>query len=190
MNSNRRNLIVPCYEYTYDGSFERPKLAMHYYGKVMEIVSKTKPIPMTIRDIPNARVMNRAIIDWSRNLGFAGMSGAGFLGFRLCATDEFPAEWLVLTIWGASFWLLLDEKRFDEWEKNEITDMFVNAVITGIEIEDSHSTIVLTGQTMHKVEFPADLSFLPVGLDGRKPEWNPQESQLDAWVLTQGELFC
>ena len=80
----RQNNIVECYEYFYDGSFPRPKLAMHYAEMAGSIAMRTNSRPKTIRVLGADRVMHRIVTRWSNALGSYGMGGPGF--------DVSPAE--------------------------------------------------------------------------------------------------
>jgi hypothetical protein len=44
------------------------------------------------------------------------MGGPGFVGFQLEQTPQYPSEWLVLRLWGATNWLRLDGESLDGLE--------------------------------------------------------------------------
>jgi hypothetical protein len=69
-----------------------------------------KRIPLLSKKGGVKRVVGREIFETSRYLGSYGMGGPGFFGFRLGKKGRYPEEWLVLTIWGADNWLLIDKK--------------------------------------------------------------------------------
>lgn len=64
--------------------------------------------PPTLRQLGSARCVGRRVIEWSSSLGSYGMGGPGFFGMRLAATPSYSEEWLVLVLWGAAHWLILD----------------------------------------------------------------------------------
>ncbi|MDO8668936.1 MAG: hypothetical protein Q7K65_01445 [Candidatus Buchananbacteria bacterium] len=55
------------------------------------------------------RVIGREIIEWSGYCGTYGQGGPGFLGFRLRKTFRYREEWLILRIWGATNWILVND---------------------------------------------------------------------------------
>ena len=83
-----------------------------------EIPDPARPIPLTdrgvcgpsgelIRFIPAplnpTDITNRKISQLSTHVGTYGMGGPGFFGLHL------GTEWLVIALWGASDWILVDE---------------------------------------------------------------------------------
>lgn len=73
--------------------------------------------PGRLRDLSEARVVGRRVLQWSSHRGTYGMGGPGFFGLELEAKDDHPQEWLVLTIWGAASWLLLDGRWIEAHPK-------------------------------------------------------------------------
>ena len=57
---------------------------------------------------PLDRLMYRQIKEWSSACGTYGMGGPGFFGLLLAQTPTYPEEWLMLRIWGASSWVLVN----------------------------------------------------------------------------------
>ncbi|MDD3473381.1 MAG: hypothetical protein PHS86_11405 [Syntrophaceae bacterium] len=55
-------------------------------------------------------VQGRRILMWSSYCGTYGMGGPGFLGFLLSETEERGEEWLILTLWAADEWCIVDGK--------------------------------------------------------------------------------
>ena len=82
------------------------------FGRVIPCVDvKTQREPQTIADTGVERVLSRKILKWDPGIGSWGRVSPRFFGFLLEEQDGYPQEWLVLTIWGAAEWLLLD----DQW---------------------------------------------------------------------------
>jgi hypothetical protein len=165
--------------------------------------------PLTIRDAGTARVLDREIDRWSVSLGSYGMGGPGFFGLHLTPAGDYPAEWLLLTLWGAGEWLLLDgvwvEAHPNQYVKqrplysnfggedtwDQVSGKVIRARITSFEVADRTSRIVLAkGNSEHVLEIPEDTSLLPLYGGNLEPHiWFPGESQLDAWVISEtGEL--
>lgn len=65
--------------------------------------------PKTISETGVGRVLNRRIVSWCDHCGTYGIGGPGFFGLELEGTDTHQTEYLVLTLWGADEWLLLDD---------------------------------------------------------------------------------
>ena len=68
------------------------------------------PPPKTMREVGINRIIGRIITRWTPDLGSYGMGGCGLFGACLSQTPEFPEEWLILMLWGAPDWLLVDGK--------------------------------------------------------------------------------
>lgn len=66
------------------------------------------PPPKTLREVGISRIIGRKITRWSPDVGSYGMGGCGLFGARLSETSEFPEEWLILRLWGAPDWLVVD----------------------------------------------------------------------------------
>jgi hypothetical protein len=152
--------------------------------------------------------VGRKIIRWGYR-GSYGMGGPGFFGLELVAKGRYPREWLVLTLWGAGEWLLLDVEWVEahpnqynirrplysnfggaeDWD--DLAGKVAGAEIIEAEITDFSSNLVLLhGAEQHILELPQDTTRLPVWGGSLEPKrWNPAESHLDAWVLSRrGEL--
>jgi hypothetical protein len=160
--------------------------------------------PVALRQVGVGRVIGRRVIEWSDALGTYGMGGPGFFGLYLAETEAYLAEWVVLTLWGAGEWLLLDGRwahanpnqyeaqrplrsdyaGVEGWD--EISGKLVGAVIRDVVIGDSASAITLEqGEHTHILEVPEDTSRLPrYGGTLEQREWHPHESHLDAWVIS------
>ncbi|HET6312222.1 MAG TPA: hypothetical protein VFH60_00180, partial [Chloroflexia bacterium] len=154
-------------------------------------------------------ITGRKVITWQQ-LGSYGMGGPGFFGLELAARGRYPREWLVLTLWGAGGWLLLDGRWLEahpsqyhiqrplfsnfggteEWD--ELTGRLAGAKVLEARITDSSSLIVLRqGSQQRILEVPEDTTRLSVwGGSLEQKVWNHAESHLDAWVVSRrGNLF-
>ena len=79
--------------------------------EIIQCIDKeTNQKPRTIQDEGVERIINRKIIEWQLALGSYGMGGPGFFGMLLEKTEKFNQEWLVLTLWAASEWLLMNKQ--------------------------------------------------------------------------------
>lgn len=165
--------------------------------------------PKTLREFGLNRILSRQIKSWMSHFGSYGMGGPGFFELYLEPTDEYPAEHLVLTLWGAGGWLLLNDRWVEAhpnqhdkqrplysnigdeaWD--EVSVILNGSVITDAKIEDSHTLITLNKDGVeHLLELPSGTSKLPLHGGSLEPRvWNPEESHWDAWVLTQEDLLC
>lgn len=164
--------------------------------------------PKTLREVGTQRIIGRWVSEWSPVLGSYGMGGPGFFGLRLSETADFPEEWLVLRLWGACNWLLMDgewveahpnqyhiqEPLYSNFGGDEMWDRLkervVGAQITEVQIEHDYSRFVLTlGLTQYTLEIPQDTSRLSLYGGTMEPRvWNPDEDQRDAWIISQGDL--
>jgi hypothetical protein len=138
------------------------------------------------------------------------VGGPGFFGLELAAKGRYPREWLVLTLWSAGEWLLLDGEWVEahpnqyhirrplfsnfggdeDWD--DLASKVAGAEIIEADITDFSSKLVLLhGVEQHILELPEDTARLPVWGGSLEPKrWHPDESHLDAWVLSRrGELL-
>lgn len=166
--------------------------------------------PRTLREYGIERIVGRRIQEYCNHLGSYGMGGPGFAGFRLGETEFLPEEWLVLTLWGADGWLLLDGRwvaahpnqydnqrplmsEFDPtWD--DFTPQVLGAVIANAQVGDEETVIELyrdCGRRL-RLEVPSDPSRLSLYGGSLEPRtWSPTESHLDAWLLSRhGDLYC
>ncbi len=166
--------------------------------------------PLRFRDAGPGRMEGRTILSWSANRGSYGMGGPGFFGLELSAGAAFPKEWLVLTLWGATDWLLLDGTRFSshpryydeqkplysnfggdqEWD--QVTALLTSGVLAGAEIgrDWTKLEVVSKGET-HTLELPSDKDGLSrFGGSEESRRWREWEEMQDAWVFTTEDLSC
>lgn len=138
------------------------------------------------------------------------MGGPGFFGLKLGATARYPEEWMTLTIWGASDWLLLNEQwfsahpRFYEMQKpvfsdfhpdqvwDEATANLVGSTIQKFEITANSFLMTLAqGGNASVLALPEDKDRLPRFGGSNEPRTWPSSDQIqDAWVFTQDTLYC
>lgn len=165
--------------------------------------------PRTMRALGEARIVGRDVLAWSAHLGSYGMGGYGFFGLRLAQTDDFPVEWLILTLFGAGDWLLLDDLWISaapmQWatqrpltayfgmdgQWDELSPLLIGARLVEAAVADTNSQFTLQqGAISHRLEVPADAEHLPYFVGTGQPRrWNPRESLRDAWVISEsGEL--
>ncbi len=181
------------------------------------IIACTEPVagsaerraPLTLRAAGAARLVGRDVQAWNGQLGSYGMGGYGFFGLRLAPTANFPAEWLILTLFAADNWLLLDGHWVaahpvlwaiqrpltadfggdESWD--DLSAQIVGARLVAATITDTAARFMLRqGSTGALLEVPAEAALLPpFGGTGEPRRWNPRESLRDAWVLSaSGDL--
>jgi hypothetical protein len=78
----------------------------------------------------------------------------------------------------------------EDWD--ELSDQLLHATITGANINDTSSRIDFAKDGVtHALEIPDDTSRLPIYGGSLVPRlWNAEESQLDAWIISQsGDLI-
>lgn len=142
-------------------------------------------------------------------LGSYGMGGPGFFGLNLAPAGSFPQEWLVLTIWSACSWLLLDGKwmeahpRYhhiqrplyadygDESDRDEVTSMLVGCKVVHARMEVDSSLLLLEKESSTRpLEIPQDTGLLSrFGGTDLPRVWYQDEDQRTAWVVSRGELY-
>jgi hypothetical protein len=164
--------------------------------------------PLTIRQTGIRRILHRPIITWTSHAGHWGQSGAGFFALELAETRAYHQEFLVLTLFGAAEWLLLDGHwlaahpnqytmqrplfSFFGGDQNwdEISSLIIGAEISQAMIADNHTQLILNkARTQQVLELPENTSRLPLNGGTLKPKnWPKTESQLDAWVVTTSQL--
>jgi len=174
---------------------------------IASIVKATGKPPPTLRQVGTNNILNRVILEWSSHLGSYGMGGPGFVGFRLDGNESRSTEWLVLTLWGADSWLLLDDRwvgahpkyyhiqkplfsyynKADGGKWDEVAELVVGTRITEAEVaNDSCSFYLAKEDKIVTLKVPKDTSKLPrlAGPDTPRT-WLESEHMLDAWVVTE-----
>lgn len=165
--------------------------------------------PLRLRDAAD-RCLGRRVLEWSANQGTYGMGGPGFFGLLLESTPDYPEEWFTLTLWGATDWLLVDDRwlsahpRYYEIQKpltgnfgpdqtwDEFTALATNSIVEKSQVHPTHFSFVLRKNgDQTRIDLPEDTERLPKlgGVDQAR-EWNPEEETQDAWVFHQSTLYC
>lgn len=174
-----------------------------------DVIDGQEYVPETLREVDITRITGRWVRGWSASLGSYGMGGPGFFGLRLAESEEYPEEWLVLRLWGAGNWLLMDGQWVEahpnqyqireplysnfgageEWDR--MAERVVGAQISEVQIAQDHSVIVLAlGMEKYTLEIPQDTSRLPLYGGTMEPRvWNAYEDQRDAWIISHGDLW-
>lgn len=165
------------------------------------------PAPKLLSEQGIDRILHRTILGWSPNIGLYGAGGPGFWGFKLAETDQYPEEWLILTVWNAGDCLLFDGEKgevvaaefiamhpdagVEAFHRhyvariNEITEKVVGSKIIEACITPASSEILFQqADRTHRLEIPKGAG----SSLGRS--WQSEENQRDAWVLSeQNELW-
>ena len=66
--------------------------------------------PITLKEFGIERILGSEIIDMCSYIGTYGMGGAGYFGFKIKIDNE--EMWIVVCIWNADGYMLLDERVF------------------------------------------------------------------------------
>lgn len=150
------------------------------------------------------RVVGRKILEWSPYCGTYGQGGAGFFGSKLEQTEEFPEEWLILTLWGSDYWLELNSKplAYPFYEKitdqnrpffykpyagdktsgwDEATGLLQNKVVDSFDVEMKTASIKIDGSYL---VLHADWRKRPLYATGEPRELLATENLQDAWVIS------
>jgi hypothetical protein len=164
--------------------------------------------PQTLGEAGFERIVGRKVTAWSASLGSYGMGGPGFFGLKLAAKGEYPDEWLVLRVWGAGCWLLLDGQWIEahpnqyqvqeplysnfgpgeDWDR--VTDKVVGTTLRSASVEDGLPVFYLEGAEIHRLQMPKDTSLLSLYGGTMQPRvWQHDGNQLDAWVISHGDLW-
>jgi hypothetical protein len=138
------------------------------------------------------------------------MGGPGFFELLLDSSRSFSPEHLVLTLWGAADWLLLDGRWVsahpnqyarqrpmysafvEQGRWDEVSPVLVGAVLKSAVVEDDQSKFSFDRLgAEHLLELPRDTNRLPIHEGSQEQRsWCSQESLLDAWVVTSAHLLC
>jgi hypothetical protein len=160
-----------------------------------------KRIPLLIKKGGPKRIIGRKIIETSRFLGSYGMGGPGFFGFKLEKKSRYPEEWIVLTLWAAIEWLLLDgkwlgcsdeyfdkSKCFFETSPSYFSEMqdliqtpFNGFTITDFTVKNKSFKMKISN---HILELPTDLSKLPPYGNGDRRKWCSGEKMENGFIIS------
>lgn len=150
----------------------------------------------TIRVAGVERIEGRRIIDYSVNVGSKGKKGLGFFGLHLEESTSYSREWLVLCIYSAPDWLLLDGKWMDAHPdfhniQEVVTDdrmeeIFMGAYVDEVQISDYRTVIKMeSGGFTHILELTDDMKSLPPFATGEERIWYKKDFHPDAWVISR-----
>ena len=178
-------------------------------GNIIQSTEKTSGNPpKTIREVGIKRIMSRKIVSWCDHYGSYGMGGPGFFGVELDATNEYEKENLILTLWGAGQWLLLDDNwveahpDYHEFKNplysnygsdmnwDGVSEILVGGTIFNIKMDSNACSFeILNADDSHLLELPSDTKRLPKYGIGSEREWDNDEEVIDAWVITTESLL-
>lgn len=166
-NANTNNLSNNLINYLYvspdkidewkSRGFEENKLfALGLWDEPGEYVVMTRD-PLSLKEYGIERFIGCKIIDLCPFIGSYGMGGPGYFGFKLKVQDDFM--WLVVCIWNADGYMMLDDRvfcaanqykiDFNPWYSslNQFNKLFLkellNYKIINLKISDAHMMLVL-----------------------------------------------
>lgn len=84
--------------------FEIPDTRGHFADEERGLDPSAGLIPFSPPPLDPGKVLGRVVREICTYIGTYGMGGPGFFGLRL------DNEWLVISIWGAAEWLLVDDR--------------------------------------------------------------------------------
>lgn len=152
------------------------------------------------------RVIGRNISDVSCYLGSYGMGGPGFFGFKLAKEGRYPSEWLVLTLWSADNWLLLNNKwlrchphffvngkcffhesgeYFSDISKR-VYNYFFGLTIEKFFLRNRSFKMVMDSTVL---ELPYNLSLLPPHGDGSLRKWNTSDKIENRFIISPSKFI-
>lgn len=147
------------------------------------------PFP-TLRKTGVKRIVGRKVVEYSPYEGSYGMGGPGFVGITLDDDSINPREKLVLCLWGADDWLLLNGELLADENSGVSTpkkgDALVGTTLVEAKIlEKSCKLRFKKGKKEYILELPKDTSKLPVFRgDGTTRILAEKIHLLDAWIVT------
>jgi hypothetical protein len=134
-----------------------------------------KPTPLDFKAL-----LDRPVDEVTTIVGTYGMGGPGFFGLRL------GEEWLVISIWGASDWILVDGRlvrdsyyerngRDTPWiheQENGLMPYLIGATITMLEIQKHNLTICFSNGAVLEIDDTPERRFIHEGSkQSRKFRW-------------------
>ena len=146
-----------------------------------------KDCPPTLRQLGLERVINRRVELVSIYFGTYGQGGCGFFGLKLEKTDKYPAEFIVLTLWGSENWVHFNDAILAKSDFQEFKKSVENNRILEFDVQDKQWKMVLSNGGI--LEVKPDPHTRP--LDGFKNlrKLAVNDSLWDAWVFTERQLF-
>ena len=168
-----------------------------------------KRIPLLIKKSGVKRVIGRKILETNPFLGSYGMGGPGFFGLKLEEKSRYPKEWLVLTVWEANAWLLVNNKWlsypngfytpkqcFIKTETNfsksteQINSIFINFIIADFKLHNRLFKIFLQNDNrILKLELPSDLRRLPPCGNGCNRKWYKGEKLENGLIISHTKFI-
>jgi len=144
-----------------------------------EIPDTTRPIPKAKRGVvgpayelipfqpspvSSDKVLGKNITEISLNVGTYGMGGPGFFGINL------EGEWLIISIWGASGWITVDDRLISNmsytwpfgkkpWitpSSDNLSELIIGETIIKFEVNQHSLRIVLSNGMALSIEESAD----------------------------------
>ena len=89
--------------------FEIPDPKRPFAGNKRGLVPSGELIPLAPPPLDPRNVLGRTVREISAFVGTYGMGGPGFFGLRI---DN--DEWLVISLWGAAEWILVDDRLISD----------------------------------------------------------------------------
>lgn len=164
-----------------------------------------KQIPTLFEKGGIKRIVGRTILDCNKYLGSYGMGGPGFFGLKLEKKGRFREEWLVLTMWGATEWLLIDnlwlepsvghfdpdkcffkerKTMFDE-ANEQVKTTFTGLTIAEFKLHKKSFSMILQDDTrIHKLELPSDLKRLPPHGNDTERKWYAKDKLENGFIVS------
>ncbi|MFA6227600.1 MAG: hypothetical protein WC668_00210 [Patescibacteria group bacterium] len=145
------------------------------------------------------RVVGRKVIEWNSCCGTYGQGGPGFLGFKLEKNFRYHEEWLILRIWGADNWLLVnglwfaaDPDQYDiqvplysnyyEKEWDNFSELIISERIETFEIAEKTMTITIGSTVISLGDNPEERPRYAGNGDQRKLD--EADDLREAWILS------
>ena len=97
---------------------------------------ENSPRPPALRAVGERSLIGggRNVLEACSYLGSYGMGGPGFLGFHLEKSRNRPDEWLILCLWGACDWVLLDGMKYEDG--NDLCEKIAGSVLSDAKVSD------------------------------------------------------
>lgn len=78
-------------------------------NRILSVRSHVDGIPIIV-DPPEVRLVGRTVVKWSGVCGFFNMHTPNFFGLELAESKSYPSEWLLLRLWDACDWLVVNNR--------------------------------------------------------------------------------
>lgn len=160
--------------------------------------------PIALRSCGTESIVGRDVLAWSPYQGTYGMGGPGFFELTLSERKDRKQENLVLCLWAASEWLLLNGKwmechpayyelqkplfsNFHGQQWDLVTDLLKGSRLEQFDLDDKTCRIEFSNGAV--IELPEDKSLLPLHGNKSARLLAPSDSLRDAWVLTGKQVL-